>query len=112
MADPKISKEVQEKIGQLQMMQQQLQMFSAQKQQFQLQQVEVENAQEELKQAKSKTYKLVGEILVEKSKEDLTKELAEKGRRLDLRLKAIEKQEKSIRDRAMDLQEDVTKALK
>tara|TARA_Y100000310_G_scaffold325786_1_gene389824 strand:+ start:167 stop:502 length:336 start_codon:yes stop_codon:yes gene_type:complete len=111
MAD-KIPKELQDKIQQLQLMQQQLQMFSAQKQQFQLQQTEVENAQEELKNAKSKTYKLVGEILVEKTKTELGKELEDKRKRLDLRVRAIEKQEKSIHERAMELQEKLTKKLK
>jgi len=93
-------------------MQQQLQAFAMQKQQFQLQQAETENAQEELKNAKSKTYKLVGEILVEKSKTELTKELDEKAKRLNLRLGAIEKQEKSIHDKATELQEEVAKQLK
>lgn len=108
----KIPKETQEKINQLQLMQQRLQLFVAQKQQFQLQLAEVDNALQELKNAKGQTYKLVGEVLIEKDKKDLQKELQEAKDKLDIRIKALDKQEKSIRENALEIQKEVTAKLK
>lgn len=112
MTEKKISKDAENKINQLTMMQQQLQMFAAQKQQFQLQLAEVETAIEELNGAKKAVYKLAGGILVEKNKEDLLSEQESNKSKLELRIKSIEKQENSIREKAMDLQKEISKDLK
>ncbi len=111
MAD-ELSKEMQEKLAQLQMLQQRIQLFSAQKQQFQLHQMELENALEELKNAKKATYKLVGEVLIEKDKSELKKELDDELKQTKVRLDAIEKQEKLTHEKAMSLQKEVTASLK
>jgi len=111
MAEKELPKDVQEKLMQLQQMQQQIQMIIAQKQQFQLQQAEIENALEELKKASKSTYKLIGEILVEKDKKDLQKELNETKDKVSLRLNALEKQENTIHERAKKLQDELTKVL-
>lgn len=108
----KIPKEIQEKIGELQLLQQRLNLFANQKQIFQLQKIELENALRELKGAKAPVYKLVGEILIEKSPDTLKKELEEKNNDVDIRIKSLEKQEKSSKDKAMDLQKEVAKKLK
>ena len=71
-----------------------------------------ENAIEALKTAKGKVYKLAGEIMIETNKADLEKELAAKAKKLDLRVKAIDKQEKSIYEKAMELQNELAKELK
>lgn len=93
-------------------MQQRLSLFTAQKQQLQLQLAEIENAMRELETAKPPAYKLIGEILVENSIDDLKKDLKEKKDEADLRIKTLEKQESKSRERAQDLQKEVTKALK
>ncbi len=102
----------QEKIQELQLLQQRLSMFTAQKQQLQLQLAEAENAVSELDKVKPPAYKLVGEILVEKPLDELKKELKEKKEELDLRIKTLEKQEGKSRERAQQLQKEVTAALK
>lgn len=108
----KIPKEMQDKIAELQLLQQRLNLFANQKQVFQIQQIEVESALKELEKAKSPVYKLVGEILIEKSPEDLKKELEEKKNDVDIRIKSLEKQEEKTKERALELQKEVTDKLK
>ncbi|HKZ49682.1 MAG TPA: prefoldin subunit beta [Candidatus Nanoarchaeia archaeon] len=104
--------DLQERMQELQILQQRLSLFTAQKQQLQLQLAEIENAMRELETAKPPAYKLIGEILVENSIDDLKKDLKEKKDEADLRIKTLEKQESKSRERAQDLQKEVTKALK
>ena len=58
-----VSKESEQKIGQLQMFEQSMQNLLMQKQQFQLQQVEIESALKELEKV-NEAYKIVGNIMV------------------------------------------------
>ena len=95
-----IDKKTKEKINDLQLMEQKLQSFLIQKQSFQVQLLEVENALTEIKSAKGSSYKIVGTIMVETKKEDLTKDLENKKEVLDLRIKTLEKQEEKIKKEA------------
>jgi len=108
----KISKETQGKIQELQILQQRLQLFTAQKQQFQMQQVEVENALAEVEKTKNAVYRLVGEILVEKSADEIKKELKDKKEELDLRIKTLDKQEARTKESALALQKGISAELK
>jgi prefoldin beta subunit len=101
-----------EKIQELQLLQQRLSLFTAQKQQLQLQLAEAENALTEISNAKEPVYKLIGEILVEKSIAEIKKDLQERKEEFDLRIKTLEKQESKSRERAQQLQKEVTEALK
>ncbi len=107
-----LSKEMQEKLAQMQLLQHRIQLFTAQKQQFQLHQMEVENALEELKNTKKSVFKLIGDILIEKDKAALEKELKNDLDQTSTRLKAIEKQEKASHDKALELQKEITASLK
>jgi len=102
--------ETQEKIGKLQLMEQSLQSFLMQKQQFQSQLIEIDSALKELETAKE-SYKIVGNVMISADKEDLIKELKEKKERLELRIKTLEKQENSIKERASSMQSEVMKNL-
>ena len=104
-------KEVQEKINQLQMIEQSLQTYLAQKQNFQAQLKEAETALEELDKTKT-AYKITGGIMVLAEKKDLIKDLKQKKELLALRLENIEKQESKIGKKAKDLQEEVLGELK
>ncbi|MBI4438563.1 prefoldin subunit beta [Candidatus Woesearchaeota archaeon] len=106
-----VQKATQEKIQQLQMYEQNLQNFILQKQALQMQLVEIETALAEL--AKTKTaYRIIGNIMIDSEKTDLQKELESKKETSDLRIKAIERQEKIIRDKAVSLQNEVLGELK
>jgi len=111
MTEKKIPKDVQEKIAELQLLQQRLNLFANQKQVFQIQQIEIENALKEIKGAKAPVYKLVGEILIEKAPDELKKELEEKKSDAEIRIKSLEKQEEKTKEKALELQKEVTKNL-
>ncbi len=106
-----VSKETEQKIGQLQMYEQSLQSFLGQKQQFQIQLVEVESALSEL-QNTNKAYKIVGNIMVEADSNELKADLQSKKEMLELRIKTMEKQEAQVRERASKLQSEILEKIK
>ena len=106
-----VSKETEQKIGQLQMFEQSLQNFLGQKQQFQVQLVEVESALSELENT-DKAYKIVGNIMVEADKNELKADLESKKEMLELRIKTMEKQEAQVREKASTLQSEILKKIK
>ncbi len=106
-----VSKETEQKIGQLQMFEQSLQNFLGQKQQFQVQLVEVDSALNEL-ESTEKAYKIVGNIMVESDKTELKADLQSKKEMLELRIKTMEKQESQVREKASQLQSEILKKIK
>ena len=106
-----VSKETEQKIGQLQMFEQSLQSFLGQKQQFQVQLVEIESALGELDNT-DKAYKIVGNIMVEADKNELKADLQSKREMLELRIKTMEKQESQVREKASSLQSEILKKIK
>ena len=106
-----VSKETEQKIGQLQMFEQSLQNFLGQKQQFQVQLVEVESALSELGNT-DKAYKIVGNIMVETDKNELKSDLQSKKEMLELRIKTMEKQETQVREKTSKLQSEILKKIK
>jgi prefoldin beta subunit len=106
-----VPKETEQKIAQLQLMEQNLQSFLMQRQQFQSQLIEVESALKEIESTKE-AYKIVGNIMVNASKEDLKKDLEEKKGILELRIKSLEKQEKQIKEKASKTQAEVLEKIK
>lgn len=106
-----ISKEMEEKINQLQLMEQNVNMLLAQKQQFQAQLIEVNSALGEVEKTET-AYKIVGSIMVLSKKEDLKSDLMSKKEIVELRIKSLEKQESSIKDKAKKLQTEVLERMK
>lgn len=107
----KLNKDTEQKIAQLQIYEQNLQNFFIQRQTFQNQVLEIDNALRELKDTKEDTYKLVGNIMLKKSKDDLIKDLKSLKEVLDLRVKNIEKQENSIKDKTKEMRDEVIKVM-
>jgi prefoldin beta subunit len=101
----------QEKLMQLQLLQQRLQVFAAQKQQFQIQQMEVENALQEVSKTKKPVYSLIGGIMVERPTTEVKTELTNTKKELDIKIKNLERQEKKTVSNAEELQKEVTKVL-
>ena len=102
-----IDKETQEKIQELQAYEQNLQGLLMQKQAFQMELTETENALSEISNSKEDIFKLIGNIMIKTSKEDLEKELAEKKKLLELRLKSIDKQENLMSEKLNSLRQDI-----
>jgi prefoldin beta subunit len=108
----KKEEEAQELLGKLQLMQQRMQLFAAQKQQIQLQLAEVDNALSEIEKTDKPIFRLVGELLIEKDKAGLKKDLSEKKEDLGVRLKSLDKQEMKSREQATEFQTELSKKLK
>ena len=109
-----ISPQLQNKIAQFQQMQQQIQVISSQKFQLEAQLRDTERAMAELEKAASDTpiYKTVGSLMVKaEDKESVSKELSEKKETLDVRIKALDRQEKHLMEKYQSLQQELTKAI-
>ena len=96
-----------DKIRELQMIEHTLLNLVTQRQTFNIEVNEVNSALEGLKNSKGLVYKILGNIMVESSKDDLKKELEDKKKFIDLRMNSIEKQEKIIKSKAEAIQKEV-----
>ena len=105
-----MKKDTEQKIEQLQRIEQSMQNILMQKQQFQSQTIEIESALNELKTSEE-NYKIVGNIMVKTSKEELEKDLNQKKELIELRIKTIEKQEKETKEKANKIQAEVMKEI-
>ncbi len=101
-----MQKETEKKIAQLQMLEQNLQNTLMQKQRFQSDLLEAENALKEIDSAEE-VYKIVGNIMISKKKEDLKKELSSKKEIINIRIKNLEREETKAREKASALQKEV-----
>ena len=104
-------KNTEEKLRQLQLAEQSLQQLMVQKQNLQVQLLEAETAIKSLEGA-SEAYKIVGNVMVLSDGAKLQAELNEKKETVELRIKALDKQEKSTRDRATAVQKEVMEEMK
>ena len=110
MAD-KESKETEEKLSQLQALEQNLQGFFLQKQSIQTQVLEIDSALIELEKTDT-AYKIIGNIMVKTKKDSLKNDLNDKKEILDLKMKSIERQENKIKENVQATQQDVLSLMK
>ena len=103
---------IDEKVKELQLLEQNLGNLLFQKQTFQLELGEVTSASEELEASKGDVFKIVGNVMIKSSKEKLKKELDEKKDLVSLRMKSIEKQEKALQNHVDELRKAVLKHMK
>jgi len=106
-----VSKEAQEKINQLQMIEQSMSTFVMQKQQLQQNLIEVESALTELEEAKE-CYKIVGNVMVKADAARLKEELKEKQETFSTRIDTIDKQQQKLKEKASKTQKEVMEELK
>lgn len=101
----------QEKLQRLQAFEQNLQAMLVQKQQFQAQLFEIDGALKELSGTKQ-AFRILGNIMVESDPNALQQNLREQRDVLELRITAVDKQEKQFREKAKKLQEEVMAGMK
>lgn len=109
-----ISPQLQNQIAQFQQLQQQLQTVSTQKMQMEAQVRELKRTLAELEKAGdgAPVYKSVGALLIKTSdRSALKEEMEESVETMDIRVKALERQEKSMREKFQSLQETLNKAM-
>lgn len=91
---------------QLAQAEQSLEQFSMQKKQFQNQLLEADASTDALENTDD-AYKLIGNLMVKQSADDLKKELGERQETLRVRIATIEKQEEKLRSKVKELREVV-----
>lgn len=99
---------------QMQTFQQQLQNVLLQKETMHMQGIELESAKAELEKIseKEEVYKVVGPLLVKGAKPDLKKEIEEKLEMIEVRTKAMEKQEEKLKERLKESQQKLQEIFK
>ena len=101
-----------EKLQELQILEQNLQSIILQKQAFEMEMADVNNALEELKKQKDDVYKIVGSLMIKSKKDEVEAELKHKREMLDLRLKNMDKQENSFKEKSFKIREELMSQLK
>jgi len=94
------------------MLEQSIQNLFLQKQVFQLELNETQKALEEIKDSRGDIFKIIGQLMIKTDGEKVEKELEGREKMLDLKLKSLEKQEKTIVERADDVRKEVIKNIK
>ncbi|MFA6023260.1 MAG: prefoldin subunit beta [Candidatus Pacearchaeota archaeon] len=107
-----IDQETNQKIQDLQLMEQNFQNILMQKQNFQIELNETKTALEEVENAKGDVFRVLGQVMVKAEKAELKKELSEKSALLELRMKTIDKQELSFREDVERLRGEIVNKLK
>jgi prefoldin beta subunit len=109
-----IPPQVQAMLGQAESYQQQLQVVIQQKQKVQLELTEAKKALEEIEKVPDDTviYKTVGSLIVKTEKSKAVEELREKVETLEVRLNALERQEKKLNDKLKELTAQIQSALR
>ena len=109
--DKKISQETAKEIQELQIFEQNLQNILLQRQAFQLELNETNLALQELKTADKEVFKIIGQVMLKTSKEDMEKDLKSKKEILELRSKNLEKQEDALKNKVMKLRDEIMKKI-
>jgi prefoldin beta subunit len=87
-------------------LQQQLRNVLIQKETIKLQIAEIDSALSELEKTKEeKVYKVVGNVMIKKSKEEVEKELKEGKEDLQIRVESLEKIEKDLIEKIKNIEE-------
>ena len=99
------------KIQEMQFLEQNFQNLILQKQAFQMELSETNSALKEIEKAGDEVFKIIGQLMIKTDKSSTKKELEDKKKMLDLRVKAIEKQESSLKEQLDKLREEVIKSV-
>ena len=101
-----------EKIMELQLLEQNMNNLLLQKQSIQSQLIEVDNALEELGKNPKQTFKIIGGIMVETTKQKLETDLNEKKEILEIKIKNFDKQEDRLKEKVQIMQSQLLEAMK
>ncbi len=105
------SEDNEKQLEQLSLIEQNVTSLLSQRQNYAQQLNEVDSALKHLKNKKS-AYKIVGNIMIDTTSAELQTELNKKKELLELRIKNLQKQEESLKQKAKELQEKVLKHMK
>lgn len=103
----KMSDEKTSNIQEVQFLEQNLQNIFFQKQAFQMELTETQSALKEIENSKEDAYKLIGQLMIRVPRSEIKEELFEKEKILDLKIKALEKQEKSLSEKLEQIRRQI-----
>jgi len=101
-----------QKIQEMQLLEQSFQNLILQKQAFQIELSETQSALKEIQTSGDEIFKIIGQLMIKTDKSKIKEELLNKEKILDLRVKTIEKQEISLTEKLDVLREKVMKSIK
>ena len=101
-----------QKIQEMQMLEQNLQNLLLQKQAFQMEFSETESALQAIEDSGEEVFKIIGQLMVKTEKSKVKEELENKKKMLELRTKTIETQETSLTEQLGKLRDEVMKGMK
>ncbi len=96
-----------QKIQEIQMIEQNMQNVMMQKQSFQFELSETQAALSELETAGDEVFKIVGQLMVKSDKNKIKEELSNKEKLIELRVSSLEKQENSLGENLEKLRSEV-----
>ncbi len=113
MSSERLPPKIQEQLAKIQQLQNTLQSLLIQKQRLELELSETERALKALESIPegARVYRAVGTILVEKSRDEVIKELSERKEFLEMRSKVLARQETKTRERLTALQRSLQREL-
>ncbi len=89
-----------QKMQELQILEQNLQNTMMQKQAFQMELSETRSALSEIEKADDDVFKIVGQMMIKSDKKKVLESLKNKEKMLNLRMNSLEKQEKTLSEKA------------
>jgi len=101
-----------DKLQEMQFLEQNLQNLLLQKQAFQMELSETKSALEQLKDSGDDVFKIIGQLMIKSEKKKIKDELLNKEKILDLRIKTLEKQEKTFTEKLEQIRQQVMKEMK
>ena len=99
-------------IQEMQFLEQNLHNLILQKQAFQMELSETQSALKQIKDSGQEVFKIIGQLMIKTDKPKIEKQLLDKEKILDLRTKAIEKQEKYMTEKLEEIREKIIKEKK
>ena len=99
----------QDKIQEMQILDQNVQNLFLQKQSFQIEISETQSALKEIENSGDEIFKMIGQLMIKSDKAKIKEELLNKEKFLDLRIKSIEKQESYLTEKLEKLREEIIK---
>ena len=95
-----------ERLQEMQNIEQNLHNLLYQKQTFQIELSEIRSALEEIGKSGDEVFKVIGSLMIKSEKEKTQSELSEKEKLIQIRLQSLEKQEKSFVEKLEELRKE------
>ena len=99
--------EKEKKVQEMQLLEQGLQNVFLQKQSFQMELNEINSSLEELEKSGDEVFKIVGQLMIKTDKEAMKKEMLDKKKLIELRVKSFEDQEETLSKKLESLRKEV-----